>query len=209
MRSSTVSGRRGAARHVFMGCGIALVVILVVFGVGGFWAWKKFGSKISVGQFNAQAKADPAPTAGPDEVLPPAVAGFTRQEVESTIPAQLRSVSGNNATSGVLSALYTKGDETVTVTAIPTSEVENNQQGPGGQQKLEAGQGMHMRMGFGPEPIDMVMWSNHNWTYMVTTTSTQPLALPFAEQFEPGQGGDQNPRAADQPAGEVSEPAQQ
>lgn len=173
---SSTGKRRGTARHWLIGCGAALLVVILMLTVAGYYGMRWVKKNVSLTMFDAQTKADPPVTAAPDEVLPPAAAGYTRSALEMTTPG--------------LQAVYTRGEETVTVMAVPTDRAQEGQVQDGrlkemlqGQNKPEVGKGMHIRINMGPSPVDIAIWSNRNWTYLVQTTATQ--ALPFAQEFEP------------------------
>lgn len=213
MKTWHTQGQRGAARHWVMGCGIALLLFVIVIGVAGYWGYTKVRENVDFGTFDAKSKVDPPALALPDVVLPPQVGGYTRQELTDGALGTLRSSSNNVETTGMLSAVYKMDADTVMVTAIPTSEAEAQKgQGPMKAfegQKAEEGQGIHFRMAFGPEPVDMAMWANPNWTYIVQTTATQ--ALPFAKEFQPGEAGaapgESTPEAGAAPAETTPEAA--
>lgn len=196
MNSSFSKLRRGAARHWVVGCLVVLTVIIAFIGIGGYFVWKKVSPHLKIETFDVTAKVDPPATAPVDLLLPP-TAGTYKRTVVTTETAQIRSSPipqlpgmADQVTSGLVMGLY--GDNEghgAMVIAVSTEEARKQREarrGPFGTMqgsKQEPNRGFHMRMDFGPQPIDMAVWAKQNWTYMVQTTST--AAMDFAKAFEP------------------------
>lgn len=197
MTSFQHSKQRGATRHWVIGCLSVVVLIVVIIGVGMWFAYREVRKKMDFGMYNVATKVDPPAEASTDLLLPTKAGTFERIKVTSNtaeVADLARTVPGNpqtHVTSGTMAALYQDPDKKSALVITMTSDAarESGQQANSplaqfGKKSGNSDGGFHVQSKFQGAEFGMAGCTKGRWTYLVLTTDTQ--ALEFANKFEPG-----------------------
>jgi hypothetical protein len=175
------------AKWTLIGCGGCMVVAVLATVLGGVAIWQLVGKNMKFEMLDVSRKPDPPLTASAGQLLPPKVGAFVRQKIARASPQK----AGAGTASGWQGS-YTSAGKRVDLTVIPTREAQaaRSERSPFGgalRQQQNPNSAVYMSIKAGPQPMDMVVWSKPNWTYMIQSPGM--VAKQFATAYQPAVGG--------------------